>query len=283
MPELKELHRPSTVEEALALLRRHGENARPLAGGTSLVFSRSSRLEVLVDLGRTGLDRIEEREDGLHVGAMARLSALRRHLEGRSPSALADAAGTAGSRVLQNHITAGGNCVMAYSWSDLPVAALALGARFTIEGVARRTVEAEAFFAEHPSRQVGTGELLVEISVPRPLPGEGSAYLKFRRTDMDHALASAAALLSLEDGVVRRARIVAGAVRGLPQLLPAAAAGMVGRAPDGAAVEAAALAAAQEAKVTADFRATAEFRKQLLASLVEDVLLEAAGRARGER
>ncbi len=184
--------------------------------------------------------------------------------------------------MLQNHITVGGNCVGVYAWSDLPVALLALGATFVIEGDARRTLGAEALFAEHPTRALRAGELLCEVVVPAGRLAAGTAYLKQGRTEMDHALASAAACVSLDGGgQVAEARVAVGAVRGLPQLLAGAAAGLRGQPPTEEHLAAAASRAAQEAKVTADYRATADYRKQLLAALVQDALTAAAARAGG--
>jgi len=281
MPELKAFFQPRSLPEALALIKEHGDSVRPLAGGTSLVFSRSSRLERVVDLGRLGLNTFKQDNGGLHLGAMLTCAALRQELQEMTPNALYEAAGRVGSRILQNHITVGGNCVQVYAWSDLPVALLALGADFVIQGQETRTVAAEAFFDRHPLRVLSAGELLTEVKVSAGSLEAGSAYLKFGRTEMDHALASAGAMVALEGGRVSRARITVGAVRGLPQLLSAAAETLKGKEPGGPALEEAARLAAQEAKVTADYRATADYRKQLVASLVEDVLRAAAARAGG--
>jgi carbon-monoxide dehydrogenase medium subunit len=121
------------------------------------------------------------------------------------------------------------------------------------------------------------------VVVPPAPAASGSAYLKFRRTEMDHALASVAAQVCLDGAEVSRARIVAGAVRGGPQVLAGAAGALQGRAPEPAVLQEVASQAAQEARVAADFRATADYRKQLLATLVEDALAEAVRRAGGAR
>lgn len=280
MKQLTTFLQPGSLEEAQALLREHGERARVLAGGTALVFAKSSRTQVLVDLRAAGLNWLEQREDGLHLGAMTSLTTLRRHL-GDDPSALLEAASQAGSRILQNHITVGGNCVQVYSWSDTPVALLCLGASFVLQGEQQRTVDAATLFAQPPSRLLGQGELLVEVVVPDAPEGSGSAFLKQIRTDTDHSLASAAAQVTLVDGKVSEASIAVGAVRGLPQQLSGAAESLVGQAPDEAALAEAGRLAAQEAKVMADYRATTDYRKQLLGVMVEDALSAAVKRAGG--
>jgi CO/xanthine dehydrogenase FAD-binding subunit len=282
MPELKALYQPATLVEALALLEEHGERARPLAGGTSLALSKGSKVDALVDLGRIGLDRVTRNGDGLHVGAMVTCAALRRALKDDPPGALGDAAGSVGSRILQNHVTVGGNCVAVYAWSDLPLAMLALEASFVIQGQGdrRRVLPAESFFAEHPTRHLVEGEILVEVTVPGAhLAKSGSAHLKFARNATDQALASVAVCLELGEGVISRARVVVGAVRGMPQLLRETSDGLLGARPDAEHLARAAASASREAKVSSDYRASGEHRTVLVGALVEDALQLAVARA----
>jgi carbon-monoxide dehydrogenase medium subunit len=284
MPELKALYQPGTLAEAQALLEEYGERARPLAGGTSVALSRSSKVDVLVDLSRIGLDGIRlDEAGGLRVGAMVTCAGLRRFLAGQplaGGQALLDAAASVGSRILQNHVTVGGNCVMVYAWSDLPVALLALGGEFVIQGRgARRTLEAESLFSGHPTRSLTEGELLVEVIVPPGRPGVASAHLKHTTNAVDQALASASVRLELQGGVVQSARVVVGAVRGLPQLLDETSDGLVGKEPDPQSLALAGAAAGREAKVSSDFKASGAFRIQLVAVLVEDALQLAVSRA----
>ena len=278
MTELKAFYQPRSLSEALALLEEHGDRARPLAGGTALTQSRPPRVEVLVDLGRLELDRIEDRGGALGVGAMVTCAGLRRYLRGRAPTMISDAAAAVGSRILQNQVTVGGNCVMVYAWSDLPVVLRCAGARFLVHGHKPRELSAETFFGEHPSRVLGTGELLTAIIIPAAPPGTGSAYLKLGRNATDHGLASAAAQVTLERGQVIEARLAAGAVRGIPQLLSAVT--LQGQLPTDSCLEETARLAAAEAKVTGDYRASAEYRRELLSTLLQDALVLALERAR---
>jgi len=285
MPELTEFLRPSSLEEALDLLKERGNRARPLAGGTTLIFSKSSRVDTLVDLRGVGLHGAEVRDDGLHLGAMLSLTGLRRELSGSAcPAALLEAAGKAGTRVLQNQITVGGNCVQVYAWSDLPVALLCLGASFVLRGPGgERSVAAEEMFAKAPARTLQDGELLVEVIVPPEGTAAGSAYQKFTRTDADHSLCSVAAQVSLdESGAVGSARVAAGAVRGLPQLLSADVLALTGQMPAEDTLRQAGERAAKACRITADHRATAGYKQQLLAVMVADMLGEAVKRAGGE-
>ena len=286
MPELSAFLRPSSLEEALAMLSEHGDGARPLAGGTTLIFSKSSRVDTLVDLRGVGLDGADVRDDGLHLGAMLTLTGLGRELRGAAcPTALLEAAGKAGTRVLQNQITVGGNCVQVYSWSDLPVAMLCLDARFVLTGPGgSRTVAAKELFAKAPVRTMQEGELLVEVVVPTEGTAAGSAYQKFTRTDADHSICSVAARVELDQsGAISLARVAAGAVRGLPQLMGEVEQALVGKVPSEALLVEAGERAAKAARITADYRATAGYRQQLLAVMVADMLGEAVKRAGGAK
>ncbi len=281
MYQVKAFERPQSIAEARSLLLEHGRRARLLAGGTSLALSRSSNIEVLVDLGRLGLGRVEQKEDGLHLGAMATCSDVRLHLEGDAPSVISDAAASVGARILQNQVTVGGNCVMVYAWSDLPVACWCVGATFVVQGEAERRLSADDFFAQNPSRVLGEGELLTEVIVSTPVEGEGSAYLKVTRNATDQSIASAAALVSLDQGVIKRARLVVGAVRAMPQLLASATDLLVGQEPGPELLDAVAKKAAEEVKVMTDFKASADYRRQLVEVLAGDALKLAVERAGG--
>ncbi len=285
MPELSAFLRPRSLQEALDLLAEHGERARPLAGGTTLVFSKSSRVDTLVDLRGVGLAEVAAADGGgVTVGAMTSMTELARYLRANGgPQVLLEAASTAGTQILQNQITLGGNCVQVYAWSDLPVALLCLGGVFTLQGKdGAREVAAEALFARAPVRTLQPGELLTGVAVPAEGEGAGSAYQKFTRTDADHSLCSVAARVALDgDGNIADAAVAVGAVRGLPQLLAPAADAVRGKAPGAAVFDEAGALAAKAAKITADYRATAGYRQQLVATMVSDMLGEAAQRAGG--
>jgi carbon-monoxide dehydrogenase medium subunit len=240
-------------------------------------------VEALVDLrGIDELHAVTADGDDLRIGAMVSCARLWRvRLEQLRPRVLVEAAASVGSRLLQNHVTVGGNCVALYAWSDLPVALLCLRATMVLRGQGgEREVPAEDFFASHPSKALEPGELLVQVRVPA-VDRTGSAYLKFSRNAGDQALASVAARLRLEEGRATHVSLVAGAVRALPQPLEAAAAALLGEVPDAGLIEAAGAAAAEEVKTVSDFKASAEYRESLVGSLVQDALELAVARAGG--
>lgn len=282
MPDLKEFLRPTSLEEALTLLAQRGEKARALAGGTALVLARGGRHEAVVSLQELGLDRITNESDGLHVGAMVTLNGLRRQLTAQPHQCLFEAASGVGARVLQNHVTVGGNCVMVYAWSDLPVAAWCLDARFVIQGLdGRRTMDADTFFAQHPTRLLKAGELLVEVVFPKAGSGEGSAHVKLARARTDHAIASASAWLRVTDGRITAGRVVVGGVAGMPQLMSLASEALAGLAPDEGTFLDAGRRVAEDAKTVDDIRGSADYRRAVLPAVVRDALNLAAQRAGG--
>jgi carbon-monoxide dehydrogenase medium subunit len=284
MRNLADFHHPRSIEEALALLAEGGGRARPLAGGTSLVFAADPKVQALVDLSRTGLNTITLSGANLRLGAMAtaRQVARSRAVGEAGLAGLAEAAGAAGSRLLQNQITVGGNVVGVVPWADLPPMLLALGATCRIRGVSRtRDLTAAELFQRHPTKQLGAAEILTEVLVPRAPAGAGSAFVKFARTAVDCALCDAAVYLELRGREITAARIAVGALRPLPQRLKAAESALVGKEAGEAAFAVAARATRDEAQVAADYRTTREYRRGLAEVLVRRALETAAARAAG--
>lgn len=287
MSSIQTYLRPSSVDQALSMLAEHKERARPLAGGTSLILSRSPNVEVLVDLADVGLDGVDYKDEGvLEIGAMTSCSHLSAELRKREldGGALGEAVSTLYTPVLRNHITVGGNCVMVYGWSHLPLAMWALGASFVLQsdGGETREVDADTFFEQHPLRGMECCELLVRIKVAAPEPaGRGSAYLKFGRDKSDEGIASVCVSLQLAEGKISAARIIVGRTRPMPQKLDEVAALLVGRAPEAEAFAEAAEAAAKAVVASDNYLGSAEYRRDVVASLVRDTLAKAAARAGG--
>ncbi|HEY3353499.1 MAG TPA: FAD binding domain-containing protein [Polyangia bacterium] len=284
MRNLADVHHPRSVEEALALLAEGGGRARPLAGGTSLVFLADPKVQALVDLSRTGLNTISLSGGNLRLGAMAtaRQVARSRAVVEAGLAGLAEAAGAAGSRLLQNQITVGGNVVGVVPWADLPPMLLALGATCRVRGVSRtRDVAAAELFVRHPSKLIGSAEILTEVLVPRAPAEAGSAFVKFGRTAVDCALCDAAAYVELRGREICAVRIAVGALRPLPQRLKTAESALLGKEAGAAAFAVAARAGRDEAQIASDYRTTREYRRELAEVLVRRALEAAVARATG--
>lgn len=207
---------PSTFEEALHLMGEHGDSARPLAGGQSLVALMNTRIlqpEVIIDLNHCeGVDGIEQETDGaLRFSAMVRqAAALSSHaVRSRCPllvAALAHVGGTAN----RNRGTICGSLAHADPLAELPCVAIALDAMFTINGPrGQRRVTADAFFRGALSTAIDADELLETVSFPDAPEGTRAAFVEVGRNRRHgFALAGAAVQLQLDaDGVSRSVRI----------------------------------------------------------------------------
>ena len=194
------LKRPASLEEAVQALAEAGEDAKPLAGGHSLLPLMKLRLaapETLVDLGRIdGLAYVREDGDRIAVGALTRHADVERSelLRRRCPL-LAEAAAEVGDIQVRNRGTIGGSLAHADPNGDLPAAVVALDAELVALGPnGQRTIRAREFFRDFLTTALEPAELLTEVRVPS-LEGAGSAYVKFSRRAQDWAIVGCAAIV----------------------------------------------------------------------------------------
>jgi CO/xanthine dehydrogenase FAD-binding subunit len=192
---------PRSVEEAVDILARHGEEAKVLAGGQSLIpllNFRLARPERLVDVNRIDeLATIRRRNGSLHVGALVRMAALERSplVAARWPL-LAEAARLVGHPQIRSRGTVGGSVAHADPAAELPAALVALGARFRVVSArGQRELGPEEFFVTHLTTALGADELLVEIVVPPLAPACGTAIVEHARVHGDFALGGTAAVV----------------------------------------------------------------------------------------
>ncbi len=281
-----EYHRPSTLDEALALLVRHGSDARLLAGGQSLLPMMKLRLArpaVLVDLNRVRELAYVRGDDGvLAFGALARLSELESDtVRARCPM-LAAAARHIGHPAIRHRGTVCGSLAHADPAAELPVLALALDAELSVAGPSgARRVAAGNFFVTYFTTSLGPGEVLREARFPLPPVGRGWSFMELARRQGDYALASVASLLDVgADGTITRARVVLGSVADRALRSPEAEGALVGHAGTPTAFGAAAAAAAARLDPPTDVHGSGAYRREIARVLVERSLLEAWNRAR---
>ena len=290
-PAAFEYRAPESLEEALALLAERPDEAKPLAGGQSLVPAMNFRLAVpalLVDLNRVAeLDWIRESAGGgVSIGAMTRQRAVETSalVAGRAPL-LSETLPHVAHPQIRNRGTLGGTVAHADPAAEVPAAMLALGARFRAAraGAAEgRWIEAAEFFTGLFGTALEPGELLVELEVPAAPPRTGWAFREMARRHGDYALVGVAAGVTLDDsGRVARARIALLSVGDAPVVARAAESALEGETPTAAAIEAAAAAAAGEIDPPSDIHAPAEFRRHLTRVLVGRAVSAAAARAGG--
>jgi carbon-monoxide dehydrogenase medium subunit len=199
---------PESVDEALVMLAEHGEGAKPIAGGQSLLILLRWGLTAPTYL--IGLKRIPELtaltpppDGGLTIGAMVTQHALETSsLVREGFPALAEAAGAVASPPVRRQGTIGGNLCHADPAADPPAALIALGAEVEIAGrEGRRRVPVSELFRGFLETAVGADELMVAVHVPPPGPRTGAAYLKHRVRGVDYALVGVGFGLTLaEDG-----------------------------------------------------------------------------------
>lgn len=249
---------PDTVDEVLDLLAEHGDEAKLLAGGQSLVPLLNFRLirpARLVDLNRVrGLGYL----DGGRIGAMTRGREVERTA---TIPLLRRALRFSGHPQIRNRGTVGGSCAHADPASELPCALLALDARFRIRSArGERVVAAEDFFLGTFTTALAPEELLVEIEIPPRPEGERSAFVEHVRVHGDFALAGAAVLVAPGEHLV--VSILGAAERPV-------------RIEVGGTSSDAVHAAVQDLDPPSDPRASGEYRKELLRALIGRAIQEA--------
>ena len=256
--------KPKTLSEALHLLRFHGDDAKVLAGGHSLIPMMKLRLAqpaVLIDIaGLPGLAGITVDAGRVTVGALTTHAALAASDElRRHAPALWDAANNLGDPQVRNRGTAGGACAHGDPAADYPAVMLALDAEFTLSGEnGERTVRASDFFLGMFETALAANEVLTKISFEAQ---PHSAYLKLEHPASHYALVGAAVSLELSAGRITSARI---AISGVGDVAFRATEVEVGLsnadAHDGNAISAACAAAAAGAEPRSDVAASAEYR-----------------------
>ena len=281
-------HRPASVDEALALLAKHGGEAKPLAGGQSLIPAMNFRLAlpaVLVDLNRIAtLAGIRSGADGVRIGAMTRQRAVERDATvAQHVPLLAEALPHIAHPQIRTRGTVGGSLAHADPAAELPAVMVALGATFELHSPrGKRLVAAEEFYTGLFTTALAPDELLVEIAIPRAASRCGSAFAEIARRHGDYALAGVAAVVALDDaGRCRDARIALLSVGDGPVLARKAAKAITGEEPTVDAIqEAADAAASKDVDPPGDIHASAAYRRQLVSVLVRRTLQRAFERAR---
>lgn len=260
--------RAGTADEAISLIGQHGEDAKFIAGGHSLLPLMKLRLaqpSVLVDIGRlTDLSYIRDSGDHIAIGA------LTRHMDVENSTVLAQhvpllayAAGQVGDPQVRHRGTIGGSIAHSDPASDLPATTLALGATYVAQGPnGTREIAASDFFHGFLETALSADEMLTEIRVPK-MNGAGWSFQKFNRRAQDWAIVGVAAWRRNGDSGV-----------GLVNMgsTPILATSVSAALSSGASVADAAEAAAAEAEPQSDLNATPEYRVHLAKVLVRRAL-----------
>lgn len=287
IPARFDYHAPATLDEALTLLTRHGDSAKLLAGGHSLIPAMRFRLstpEVLIDLNRIdGLRYLREESGHLVIGAMTPEVMLDESelVRTRYPL-LHDTTHVVADPLVRNRGTVGGNIAHADPANDHPATMLAYDATVVAQGSGgRRNIKIDDFFTGLFENSLKAGEMLVEVRIPAPAAGSGGAYIKVERKIGDYAVSAAAVQLTMQGDVIATARIGLTNVNAVPMRALGAEAALKGKKATEDTIEAAGRAAASECDPTADLRGSVEYKRDLTRVVTKRAIRRAVERATG--
>ncbi|HWW46440.1 MAG TPA: xanthine dehydrogenase family protein subunit M [Xanthobacteraceae bacterium] len=278
-------HRPSSVEEAIAVLSAYGDDARPLAGGHSLIPMMKLRMaapEHLIDLGSVeGLKGIRQEGGDIVIGAMATQAEMVKSdlLTAQLPIIRETALQIADPQIRYVG-TLGGNVANGDPGNDMPAVMLALNATYVLRGLSgERQVRAREFYFGAYDTALKPGEILIAVRIPAPPAGHGYAYEKLKRKIGDYATAAAAVILTMNGDVVADCAIALTNVAATPLLASDASAIVVGSALDAGTVKRASEAAQAITDPASDGRGPAEYRRAMAGVMVARALAKAKSRA----
>jgi aerobic carbon-monoxide dehydrogenase medium subunit len=271
-----------SVDHAVELLGQHGEDAKLLAGGHSLLPIMKLRLaapSVLVDLGRIEeLKYVRDEGDHIAIGAMTRHTDVEYdQLLQEQCGLLAYTASLVGDPQVRHRGTIGGSISHGDAASDLPSALLALEGQFVIAGPSgQRTVAAGDFFKDYLETDLAPDEVLTEIRVPKLGSNAGWSYKKFNRRAQDWAVVGAAAVVERSNGTISSARIALTNMGSTPVRATAAEGALSGA--DASSVAEATSNADEGTSPASDIAASSEYRRHLARVLSRRAVEEALSR-----
>jgi carbon-monoxide dehydrogenase medium subunit len=265
-----EYHRARSIEEAVTLLGEHGDDAKLLAGGHSLIpllKLRFAQPKHLIDVRKIpNLSGIREDAGAIVIGAATTHAQIERSpvIERKLPI-LAEAAHVIGDPLVRNMGTVGGSIAHADPGADFPGVMLVLGAEMRVIGPrGPRTIAVDDFFVDILTTALAPNDLLTEIRIPVPRAGSGGAYTKFRHPASGYALVGVAALVTREGGgAIRDARIALTGVSARPTRARAAEQALTGKNADEATIADAAARVGEGLEPRADAQGSVDYKKHL--------------------
>jgi aerobic carbon-monoxide dehydrogenase medium subunit len=276
--------RPESVEHAVSALAEHGDEAKVLAGGQSLLPLMRLRLatpEFVVDIGRLGeLRGVREDGDALVIGAMTtHHEVMNDELIRQHARLLAEATATVADPAVRHRGTFGGSLAHADPAGDLPAVALALGAEMVAHGPnGRRSIPAAEFFVDYLETALSPDEILVEVRVPKLGSGWGFRYEKLHRVAQAWAIVGVAVAVRRDDGSIAEARIGLTNMGPTPLRASAVEQALAGvAASDDAGLARAAERAAEGTSPPTDLNGQADYRQHLARVLTRRAVRHAAG------
>jgi carbon-monoxide dehydrogenase medium subunit len=278
---------PSNLDEALALLAQHGDQAKLIAGGTGLVnFIKQRLVRPSFVIGLRALKPLAhiEEESGLRIGALATLQSLATcDLIRRSAPLLAEACGHVATVRIRSMATIGGAMAHADPNLDTPPALMAMDAQIVARSQrGQRTIATDQFFTGYYETVLAQDEIVTDILIPKQPAGSGTAFLKFLpATRDDYATVSVAARVALNDnGTVAEARVALGAAAMVPVRARAVEAELAGKEADETVFREASSLVLNAIDPIADLRGSSEYKRKMAIVHVRRALASATVKAR---
>jgi aerobic carbon-monoxide dehydrogenase medium subunit len=286
IPASFQYFRPTAITEAIALLQRHGDDAKIMSGGQSLIPMMKLRLArpaYVIDINAiSGLQYIKEDGGTLKIGGLTREADLEASdlIRSKCPIIL-DTASVIADPLVRNMATIGGNLAHGDPANDHPATLLALGAQIVASGPAgERVIPVEEFFLSVFTTALQHDEILTEIRVPISPPRSGGAYFKLERKVGDFATVGVATQVTLDShGSCQRAGIGLTNVGPTPLKARKAEDFLRGKRLDEASIREAARLAVDDARPSSDLRGPAEYKSAMVRELTRRALTRALERA----
>ena len=282
IPAPFQYHKPASVAEAAELLKKHGSDAKILAGGHSLIPLMKLRLaqpEVIIDIGSIeSMSYVQERDGGTAVGGTTHYVDIAN--SSIVPTALSEAAAQVADVQVRNRGTIGGSLAHSDPAADLPAALIALkGQIITSSTGEHRTIESNEFFQDLFTTSLREDEIISEIFVPSESNGTGSAYVKFANKASHYAIVGVAASVTIAGGKCTEASIgITGAGPAAYQA-SASTADLIGSNLDNTDIEKASSKAGEGVEFNDDVHASGEYRAHLVTVFTERAIKLASSRA----
>ena len=282
--------RADTVDEVIALLEQHGDGAKLIAGGHSLLPIMKLRLaepDTLIDIARVAeLHGVRRDTSEIAVGALTTHHQVATDPEIRTTiPLLADTASRVGDRQVRNRGTIGGALAHADAASDYPAAILALDATIVARGPqGERRIPAQQFFLDFLTTALQPNEVLTEVRFPVPAPGHGWSYQKLANQASGYAIVGVGAIVILDDsGACADIRVGVTGTAAVAWRADATEAALRGQKLESGAVAAAADQVDGGIDALDDLHGSAEYRRRVTRGLTRRAILEAAERAQQRR
>jgi len=286
IPGKFEYYRPGSLNEAVALLSKLGEDARPLAGGHSIIPLMKTRLatpEHLIDLsGIAGLKAIEHEGNALKIGAMAsQFELIHSDLIARHIPIIPETSLLIADPQIRYKGTIGGNVANGDPGNDMPALMQCLDATYDVIGPGgARSISARSFYNGAYDTALKSGEIVTSIRIPIPPIGHGYAYEKLKRKIGDYATAAAAVVITMSNGHCQTASIGLTNLSETPLWAEKAGKHLVGSTLDSASVSLAVAAAESIVDPASDMRGPAEYRRKMAGVMLRRAIERAKSRAK---